>query len=163
VLSIFKIDPCELFAHAGFKPLSWAARVMGVSTCPHFKYCFFFFFVILGFELRDSCLLGRHFYHLSHSVSPQDGILLCFPHWPWTCNLSASASEVAGIIGTAALHFFFFGGTEVWTHGFILAKQVPCHLQSIFCCGYFGDGSLLNCLPGLASNHDPPDLSLPSR
>jgi hypothetical protein len=30
------------------------------------KTFFFFFFGILGFELRASCLLGRWLYHLSH-------------------------------------------------------------------------------------------------
>jgi hypothetical protein len=35
---------------------------------PHTAVFFFlsFFFAILGFELRASCLLGRFFYHLSH-------------------------------------------------------------------------------------------------
>jgi hypothetical protein len=33
---------------------------------------------------------------------------------------------------------------------------------SLFHSGYFGDGGLMNYLPGLASNHDPPNLSLPN-
>jgi hypothetical protein len=36
------------------------------------------------------------------------------------------------------------------------------HTSSPFCCGYFGDGSLMNHLPRLALNLDPPDLSLSS-
>jgi hypothetical protein len=35
------------------------------------------------------------------------------------------------------------------------------HTSSPFCFGYFGDGGLLNYLPGLAWNLHPPDLSLP--
>jgi hypothetical protein len=30
------------------------------------------------------------------------------------------------------------------------------------CSGYFGNGSLQNYLPGLVSNREPPDLSLPN-
>jgi hypothetical protein len=51
-------------------------------------------------------------------------------------------------------------------HGFELAKQALYHLSHIsspLCCSYFGDGGgLKNYLPKLASNHDPPNLSLPS-
>jgi hypothetical protein len=44
--------------------------------------------------------------------------------------------------------FFFFGGTGVWTQGFVLAKQVLekqvlyylSHISSLFCSGYLGDG-----------------------
>jgi hypothetical protein len=53
----------------------------------------------------------------------------------------------------------------VWTQDSILAKQVLCclsHAYSSFCSGYFGGGGLVNYLPGLPSNHNPPDLSLPS-
>jgi hypothetical protein len=47
----------------------------------------------------------------------------------------------------------------------MLLKQELYHLSqtsSPFCSGYFGDGGLVNCLPGLDSNHDLSDLSLPS-
>jgi hypothetical protein len=46
-----------------------------------------------------------------------------------------------------------------------LAKQVLYHLSHTscpFCSGYFGDGGLENYLPGLALNHDPPNLNLSS-
>jgi hypothetical protein len=33
-------------------------------------FIFVFFLATLAFELRDSCLLGRHSFHLSHSPSP---------------------------------------------------------------------------------------------
>jgi hypothetical protein len=37
------------------------------------------------------------------------------------------------------------------------------HTSNPFCSCYFGDGGgLSNYLPGLASNCDPPDLSIPS-
>jgi hypothetical protein len=47
----------------------------------------------------------------------------------------------------------------------MFTKQVAYHMShasSSFCSGYFGDGGLMNCLSGLASNQDPPNLSLPS-
>jgi hypothetical protein len=34
------------------------------------SYRFFFFFVVLGFELSASRLIDRHFYHLNHPASP---------------------------------------------------------------------------------------------
>jgi hypothetical protein len=46
---------------------------------------------------------------------------------------------------------FSFGGTGVCTHG---------NIFSTFCSGYFGDESLMNYVPGLVSNGDPPNLSL---
>jgi hypothetical protein len=61
-------------------------------------------------------------------------------------------------------NFFLFCSIGVWTQGFVLAKQMLYHLShtsSPFCSGYFGDGSLMNYLPGLASNCDPPHLSFP--
>jgi hypothetical protein len=36
------------------------------------------------------------------------------------------------------------------------------HTSSPFCSGYFGDRDFENYLPGLASNHDLPNISLPS-
>jgi hypothetical protein len=54
-----------------------------------------------------------------------------------------------------------FFETGVLTQCFILAKQVLycfSHTTSPFCTDYFADG----ISPGLASNHDPPNLSLPS-
>jgi hypothetical protein len=67
--------------------------------------------------------------------------------------------------GNCFFFFFFFGVTGVSTQGFTLAKQALynlSHTSSPLCSGYFGDGSLSNSLPGLASNHKPLDLSLPS-
>jgi hypothetical protein len=42
--------------------------------------------------------------------------------------------------------------------GFELRASHHClnHTSSPFCSGYFGDGGLVNYLPGLTSNHDPP-------
>jgi hypothetical protein len=43
--------------------------------------------------------------------------------------------------------------------GFVLAKQVLynlSHTSSTFCSGYLGDGGLVNYLPKLTSNLDPP-------
>jgi hypothetical protein len=51
------------------------------------------------------------------------------------------------------LRFFFFGGTGI---------QLEPHLQSIFALVIVEIGILMNSLPELAFNHDPPDLSLPS-
>jgi hypothetical protein len=36
------------------------------------------------------------------------------------------------------------------------------HTSSAFCFGYFEDEGLMNCLPRVASNSDPLDLSFPS-
>jgi hypothetical protein len=36
------------------------------------------------------------------------------------------------------------------------------HTSCPFCSGYFGDEGLMNYLPRLASDHNPPDLSLPN-
>jgi hypothetical protein len=37
------------------------------------------------------------------------------------------------------------------------------HTFSSFCSDFFGDGGLMNYLPRLALNHDPPDLSQPPK
>jgi hypothetical protein len=45
----------------------------------------------------------------------------------------------------------------------VLSKQVVyglSHASVPFCSGYFGNWGLANCLLGVASNRDPPDLSL---
>jgi hypothetical protein len=47
--------------------------------------------------------------------------------------------------------------------GLMLAKQALYHLNhtpSSFYSGYFGDGGLMNSLPEMALNLNPPDLSL---
>jgi hypothetical protein len=49
--------------------------------------------------------------------------------------------------------------------GLCAAKQALypfSHTSNPFCSGYFGDGGLINCLPGLTSNLHAPDLSFPS-
>jgi hypothetical protein len=60
----------------------------------------------------------------------------------------------------------FFGRTEVLNSGFELKTYHLSHTSSPFCSGNFGDGrgggGLMNYLPRLALNQDPPDLSLPS-
>jgi hypothetical protein len=61
------------------------------------------------------------------------------------------------------LDFFFF--LVVLGFELMLARQVLyclSHTSSAFFPGYFGDGDLMNYLPGLALNYYPPNLSLPS-
>jgi hypothetical protein len=63
--------------------------------------------------------------------------------------------------------FFFFFFLVGWSLnlGLILAKQAlypMSHTSSPFYSGYFGDGGLMNCLPRLVLNLNPPDLGLPS-
>jgi hypothetical protein len=62
--------------------------------------------------------------------------------------------------------FFFLVGLQFEFRDSHLAKQALYRLSctsSPFCSGYFGGGGcLLNYLPGLASNLDPPNLNLPS-
>jgi hypothetical protein len=64
-----------------------------------------------------------------------------------------------------SLFFFFWGGTEIYTQSFALAKQSLYHLShtsSTFCCGVLEMESCeLIALVGLELN--PPDLSLPTR
>jgi hypothetical protein len=56
--------------------ISWIARITGMSHQRLACNFFFFFLVILGFELRASCLLCRHSCCLSHSASsPTSNIL----------------------------------------------------------------------------------------
>jgi hypothetical protein len=64
------------------------------------------------------------------------------------------------------LFFFLVGlglnsGLCAYKAGGILLE----HTSSPFCSGYFGDGrmGLMNYLLGLALNHHPPDLRLPSK
>jgi hypothetical protein len=64
---------------------------------------------------------------------------------------------------------FFFGGTGVWTQGFTFVKQVLCPLSatspvhfSLVILKMGGGGFLMNYLPRLASNLNPPNLSLSS-
>jgi hypothetical protein len=52
------------------------------------------------------------------------------------------------------LFFFFFCGAGVWTQGLYHHSNQPFFMK-----GFFKIGSP-NYLPGLASNHDPPDLCL---
>jgi hypothetical protein len=63
--------------------------------------------------------------------------------------------------------FFSFSFWLDWglNSGLQLAKQalyLLSHTSSPFCCGYFGDGGLVNYLPRLDLNLDPHDLSHPS-
>jgi hypothetical protein len=73
VKGFFKIGSQKLFAWPGFEQrCSWSlfpvARITGMG---HQCLAWLTFFLVeLGFELKASLLLGRCFYHLSHSVSP---------------------------------------------------------------------------------------------
>jgi hypothetical protein len=59
---------------AGRERVVWLSGTTGSSSSNHvlpvYLYLFFFFKVVLGFELRVSPLLGRVLYHLSLSTSP---------------------------------------------------------------------------------------------
>jgi hypothetical protein len=62
--------------------------------------------------------------------------------WYYRCKLPCPALN------------FFFGGTGVWTQGFLLVKQaLYClsHTSSPFCSDYFWREGLVNCLLRLAS------------
>jgi hypothetical protein len=63
--------------------------------------------------------------------------------------------------------FFFFVGLvfelfRICKAALLQLLYQLSHTSSSFCSGYFGDGCLVNCLPGLASNLSPPNLSSPS-
>jgi hypothetical protein len=68
-----------------------------------FLFFGFLFLVILEFELRASCLLGR-LYHLSHG----DGVSWICPCWPWTTILQISASQEATIIDISHQYLAYF-------------------------------------------------------
>jgi hypothetical protein len=83
--------------------------------------------------------------------------------WHWTMALLISASQVDRITGVShwclasscITFFFFFCSTGVWTQGLHFEPFHP----PFFVIGFFKLG-LWNCLPGLASDRDPPDLWL---
>jgi hypothetical protein len=58
------------------------------------------------------------------------------------------------------MHFAGGVGWGEQIQGFALPLE--SHLQSILLCFIFWRWVLLNYMPGPVSNHDPPDLSLPS-
>jgi hypothetical protein len=113
-------------------------------------------------------------------------LLAPVPFWtlktlPWSPSWRPSCSKLEQLmhdpvwssLRTAHLltyfhnHIFFSLFLWDWslTQDIVLIKQVLycwSHPFSSFCSGYFGDGSLTNYLPGLASNHNPPNLRLPS-
>jgi hypothetical protein len=63
-----------------------------------------------------------------------------------------------------AFFFFFLVGLGFEVKASSLQKQVLYHLShtsSPFCCGYLRDG-VLGTIVQSGSNHNPPDLSLPS-
>jgi hypothetical protein len=64
----------------------------------------------------------------------------------------------------SSLPSFFFGGIGIWKASSLRSKSSTAWAtpQGPFCSGYFGNGGLVNCLPALATNSDPPDLSLSS-
>jgi hypothetical protein len=85
----------------------------------------------------------------------------CLPQWDsygtrqrkWLQRLAAASSFL-----------FFLDRTGVWTQGCALTRQALCslsHTSSPFCSGCFEEEDFLNYLPELASNWNPPYLSLP--
>jgi hypothetical protein len=68
---------------------------------------------------------------------------------------------VNSLVITPTLIFFFFGGTGVWTQVFMLPKQV------LYCFSHtpspFSSGVSVTYLYSVATNCNPPDLSLQSK
>jgi hypothetical protein len=62
------------------------------------------------------------------------------------------------------LSFFFFVGLGFELRTCLQSKTVPHepHLRTSILLGLFWQWGLANCLPGLASNSDPPNFILPS-
>jgi hypothetical protein len=83
---------------------------------------------------------------------------LCSPGLHQTC-LSPLSAGITGVHHQAWLNFYFCG-TGMWT-SYLQSRCSMLDLQSLFAWLFWRWG-LLNCLPGLASNCDPPDFSLPS-
>jgi hypothetical protein len=64
---------------------------------------------------------------------------------------------------TVFFNSFFFEWEYSLNSGLLAYKACFLnHTSSPFCSGYFGDGDLINCFPGLTLNQDSPDLSLPN-
>jgi hypothetical protein len=78
----------------------------------------------LGFEVRTLHLLGK--YSTIWAKTPALFALVCFSDRVSLLALDhdspTSASHVAGIIAVCSHASFFFGGTGVWTQGFVLAR-----------------------------------------
>jgi hypothetical protein len=87
---------------------TWVARITGMSHW-HLAWCInlhpqisslsLFFLVVLGFELRVSCLLGGH--------------------------PTAWSTPLAKLIFSFIIYFLWYG---VWTQGLVLTRQVLYHL-----------------------------------
>jgi hypothetical protein len=78
-----------------------------------------------------------------------------FHHYPWKNDSFARNGCLARLVWVFCFVLFLWYG--VWTQG--LQLQPLC--QPFFMKGFLRYG-LTNYLPGLASNHDPPDLCLPT-
>jgi hypothetical protein len=109
-------------------------------------FLFFFFWVVLGFELRASHLLGR-LSATSYSVSP-------FLWWV--------SAETIGFKLAQQKIFSFFPVTLGFEFraSYLLDRCSYCLSYSPALCWVFSRQGLITYLLGLASNLDPPDLCL---
>jgi hypothetical protein len=89
----------------------------------------FVVFVILGFELRASRLLGKH-YHLSHPISPT--------FYLWSVLLHSHVSQLSELLHTYSFSFLV---------SFDMCKPAPNVCYAVVC--YF---CLLNLLDDLLNN-----------
>jgi hypothetical protein len=87
------------------------------------------------------------------------------PSLAWTTTLPFYASHNTGV--TSACHHAFLTNVLVWLAwnryppnlGLLCSLGWQAHANTL---SYWLRWGLANFLPGSASNHDPPDLSLPS-
>jgi hypothetical protein len=118
----------------------------------HLRLCLFLFNIVLRrfihlvshsysffFVAKYYCIDVRKYHKLcTHStVDGSMGCFLVFGELWWMALLKHLCIFL--------LVNLFFGGTRVWTLGFMFAKLALNHLRHIFspfCCGYFGDGVL---------------------
>jgi hypothetical protein len=133
-------------------------------------------------ERTENWLSGQFFVDSAAPFLPSDAVPVAIIRWPWRSKPQAKMLKqkdalILDVIIHQALHsltsiIFFWcgGGGGLWNWGLNLVSCLQVLMQqalycfsytsSLFCCGYFRGGVLKNYLPGLASNHDPPNLSL---
>jgi hypothetical protein len=91
-------------------------------------------------------------------------LLVCITR-PQRNLLWAQRTEASGLRNNGKRKRRSWGRTGVWAQHFMFAKQTFyhwSHASSPFSSGYFDGGGLLKYLLRLASNHNPPNISLPS-
>jgi hypothetical protein len=149
----------------GFSSFGYISQKSRIAELINGNFLGFFFFFLVGlmFELRTSLSQSRCSITRATPFSADyfgDGVSrTTWPGWPQTEILPISAFQAARITDVSCscpallLSFFSFAILE-------LRAYTLSHSTSPFLLLVFSRQGLTNCLPGLASNHNPPDLCL---